>query len=156
MMINGFDDYLTAVEERRHFEELLQHGRKEFSGYGLELFERGLRGKIAKLTDAITQWDAQSSCDVTTSGWGETRDNLQTFVCTVVTQYVSNPSDFANLTNCVALNCNVVMLQGSVSLYPSVQVNPMYVHASVRPDILGLLSERGYRDRADARCYLPA
>jgi hypothetical protein len=53
MSVNEVSDYGAAVEERRHLERMLEQGREEFSGYGLELFERGLRSKIEKLTSEI-------------------------------------------------------------------------------------------------------
>jgi hypothetical protein len=56
----GLSDYLAAVEERQHLERLLEAGRNEFSGYGLELFESGLRAKIERLSRAIDRHDLQS------------------------------------------------------------------------------------------------
>lgn len=59
MSINTASDYFAAVEERQHIEALLHRGREKFSGYGLELFERGLGAKIEKLTSEIKSYEVQ-------------------------------------------------------------------------------------------------
>jgi len=159
-MIEDFHDYLAAVEERQHLQGVIERGRKQFSGYGLELFERGLRGKIAKLTDAIAQWDAQSGYNLTTSDWCG-RNNLQVFTCKVAGQYISDhvpdASAIAVLSNVVVLNCNNVrMLQGPMSFYRSVQLNSLCgLESRDSMDILGSPSVflgRSSQDRFDTQC----
>jgi hypothetical protein len=161
-MIEDFQDYLAAVEERQHLEGVIERGRKEFSGYGLELFERGIRGKIARLEDAIAQWDTRSGYNLTTSDWSG-RNNLQVFTCQVAGQYSANhfsePSSVAVFSHCVVMDCdNVRMLQGPMSLYGSVQLKPLYLCASAPPDILGvrdMFANPNSRDRTDVRCFAP-
>jgi hypothetical protein len=131
-MVTNVQDYLATIEERRRLEGMLEQGRKEFSGYGLELFERGLRKKIAKLTDAIAQQDAQSPHNV------DACEILRSFTCDVAGRYIFDPSSIANFSNCVVINCNVQMLQGPISLYRGVRLSPLLVHQTREQfDILG-------------------
>jgi|GEM_PF-4623717 len=60
MSVNNASEYLAAIEEREHFKTLLERGRKQFSGYGLELFERGLRSKIEKLNAEISRYEFEA------------------------------------------------------------------------------------------------
>lgn len=60
MIISSSNDYLAAVQERQRLEGLLESGRQQFSGYGLELFERGLRSKFDRLTAEIDRYKFQA------------------------------------------------------------------------------------------------
>ena len=61
MTISVVNEYLSAIDERKRLEGLLKRGRGEFSGYGLELFERGLGSKIEKLTAEIELYEIQTA-----------------------------------------------------------------------------------------------
>src|ERR1700689_420870 len=157
MTTEDAQDYLATVEERRHLEGMIERGRKEFSGYGLELFERGLRGKIAKLTDAITQRNAQSGHNLVASDWSGHENRALT--CNVAGQYITPPSSVSNFSNCVVLSCNVQMLQGPINLY-RVQLKPACVYVPLPEDRMDILGVPGMLGRSsevhvDKRCYLP-
>jgi len=138
MRITDVQDYVAALEEQRHLEGMIERGRKEFSGYGLELFERGLRKKLARVTDAIVQREAQSDHTVRACDWSG-YENLRSFTCDVAGRYIFDPSSIANFSNCIVTNCNVQMLQGPINLYRSIRLNPVLAaHASQdRFDVIG-------------------
>jgi hypothetical protein len=56
-MISTVDQYMAAVAKREHFQKLLEGGAKDFSGYGLELFELGMRSTLARINAAIEHYE---------------------------------------------------------------------------------------------------
>jgi hypothetical protein len=57
MTITTKADYAAAIAKKAHLESLLAKGKKEFSGYGLELFQSGVQRNLESLSAAISQYD---------------------------------------------------------------------------------------------------
>ena len=54
---DSFEDYLSVVALRQHYERLLTQGANKFRGYGKELFESGIEAKIRKLDAVIERYE---------------------------------------------------------------------------------------------------
>jgi len=124
-------EYVAAVEERQHLEKLLEAGRKEFSGYGLELFQRGVRAKIAKLTNVIENCEALArsanpisfinNCEGLTGYWNPT-SSVYAWQCKISDRSLVNPPSIAVLSDCATINTNVQVLQGRILDLPVLSV----------------------------------
>lgn len=57
MKIESVIDYYSALAEQERFRGILERGRNEFSGYGLELFERGIQGLLQRIGSAIQEYE---------------------------------------------------------------------------------------------------
>jgi hypothetical protein len=111
MIVNLLPDYLDVVEERQRLEGMLERGRKEFSAYGLELFERGIRAKIARLTSKIEQYEVESGYWVADRSSGKV-EQLGFPVCG---GRIVEPSSFAYFPSCSFVNTvNVQMIPGCI------------------------------------------
>lgn len=60
MKINYAGEYLEALAKREHFLTVLADGANRFSGYGLELFERGVKATIDRLNSSIKEYEAEA------------------------------------------------------------------------------------------------
>ncbi|HTS35340.1 MAG TPA: hypothetical protein VMH04_06690 [Candidatus Solibacter sp.] len=99
---------MEAVDERQRLERLIERGRKEFSGYGLELFERGLRAKIAKLTPSIEAWELQQ-------GYFSPVPHIQSLECVILGSGMVELPTVLGFSSSATINTgNVQMFQGRV------------------------------------------
>lgn len=57
MIIKNASDYIAAIEKKQRLERLLREGQKQFSGYGRELFESGMRASVGSLAAAIREYE---------------------------------------------------------------------------------------------------
>jgi hypothetical protein len=59
MTITTKPDYSAAIAKKAHLENLLARGSKQFSGYGLELFQSSVQRNLDRLAAAISEYDAR-------------------------------------------------------------------------------------------------
>ena len=60
MTISDPTQYFGAVQARERLTNMLEEGKKEFSGYGLELFERGMNRRLGEVKDEISRYETST------------------------------------------------------------------------------------------------
>lgn len=136
MIVNVISsDYLDMVQERQRLEGLLEQGRREFSGYGLELFERGLRAKLDRLTVAIKQYDTQIGYEASYNLWTSKMGECMVGVLGGTTQ---QPSSFAFPNCCSVTTGNVQMIPGRVRDSVTIMLNATFPAATREPVSLAI------------------
>jgi len=59
MTISNAHEYVAAIAKREHLAGLLDHGTREFSGYGRELFQNSVSNNLNRLAAAIGEYEAR-------------------------------------------------------------------------------------------------
>jgi hypothetical protein len=114
MKIEKAFEYFGAIESRERLLNMLKQGRREFSGYGLELFEKGILNKLQNVELAISEYETRLGYTTLAprSFW---YDHLRAEMITEGTLVFANPS--VSLSSAV-YTANTPSLQMSMGPYP--------------------------------------
>jgi hypothetical protein len=113
MSIVNARQYLAAVAKKQHIEKMLDEGTKEFSGYGLELFQSGMRTNLERLAAAIREYETGLGYTALAS-YGAATGRIQVDYIVVHGGRALPDTSFANLTSpsvamhgCVGINLGI-------------------------------------------------